>query len=114
MSAEHSVQVIEREGKPEYAVLAWQDYLELVEQAGQRGRIVRHGAAPQEDKPVSQGESITQLAALREAKHLDQASLARAAGISPSYLAMIESGEREASPVILRSLAQALGVSAWI
>lgn len=111
--SEHSVQVIERDGKPEYAVLAWQDYLELVEQAGQRGRIVRHGAVA-EEKPVSQGKSITELAALRESQHMDQASLARSAGISPSYLAMIESGEREASPAILRSLALALGVSAWI
>jgi transcriptional regulator with XRE-family HTH domain len=43
---------------------------------------------------------------------MSQADLARGVGISPSYLAMIEQGEREPDDAIRRSLARLLGVAA--
>ncbi|MCY1420005.1 hypothetical protein D9M71_356120 [compost metagenome] len=50
---------------------------------------------------------------MREAKGLALEALARTVGISPSYLAMIESGERVPDAAIRRSLAWELGVPGW-
>jgi transcriptional regulator with XRE-family HTH domain len=56
---------------------------------------------------------LSQLAALREAKGLSAEQLARNVGISPHYLAMIESGERQPDAAIQRALAWHLGVDGW-
>lgn len=99
-----NLQVIARDGKPEYAVLPWEQYQQLLRDAGR-------------DKPAT--ETAPSLASLRELKSLrEQAALtledvAREAGISPHYLQMIESGEREVSDVLKRTLARALKVSGW-
>ncbi|MCK9533196.1 MAG: helix-turn-helix transcriptional regulator [Pseudomonas sp.] len=98
------LQVIARDGKPEYAVLPWEQYQQLLRDAGR-------------DKPSA--ETVQPLANLRELKALrEKAALtlddvAREAGISPHYLQMIESGEREVSDVLKRTLARALKVSGW-
>ena len=57
--------------------------------------------------------ALGELAALREAKGLAAEQLARKVGISPVYLALIESGEREPDAAIRRSLAWELGVAGW-
>ncbi|MCY1561176.1 Helix-turn-helix domain protein [compost metagenome] len=56
---------------------------------------------------------MDQLARLREEKGLSVEALARAVGISPHYLGMIESGERQPDAAIQRALAWALGVASW-
>ncbi|XQE68336.1 helix-turn-helix domain-containing protein [Pseudomonas sp. P3C3] len=100
-----SVQVIRRDGQPEYAVLPWAEYQALLSAAGQ----VQAAAAP-----VPMGVTpLDQLVSLREAKGLSQADLARAVGISPHYLSLFESGERVPEGAILRSLGRVLGVSDW-
>lgn len=99
-----NVQVIARDGKPEYAVLPWDEYQQLLKDAG------REKPAVVEQKTLA---SLRELKALREKASLAVEDLAREAGISPHYLQMIESGEREASDVIKRTLARALGVSGW-
>lgn len=101
-----SVQVIRRDGQPEYAVLPWAEYQALLSAAGQ----VQAAAAPVAPASVS---PLDQLASLREAKGLSQADLARAVGISPHYLSLFESGERVPEGAILRSLGRVLGVSDW-
>ena len=100
-----SVQVIRRDGHPEYAVLPWAEYQALLSAAGQ----VQATATP---APASVSP-LDQLASLREAKGLSQADLARAVGISPHYLGLFESGERVPEGAILRSLGRVLGVSDW-
>jgi len=50
---------------------------------------------------------------LRQAKGIAPEALARNVGVSPAYLAMIESGEREPGDVIRRALAWHLGVAGW-
>ena len=103
-----NVQVITREGQPEYAVLPWDEYQALLRAAG-------HAAEPQAavvSSPQASGFSLQRLAELREALGMSQADLARGVGISPSYLAMIEQGEREPDDAIRRSLARLLGVAA--
>lgn len=51
------------------------------------------------------------VAALREAVGISQVELARRVEISATHLNRIESGEREASPTLIRKLADTLGVS---
>lgn len=99
-----NVQVIKRDGEPEYAVLSWADYQALLAAAG----------TPEVAGPASVAASpLSQLTRLREAKGLSVEALARAVGISPHYLAMIESGERQPDAAIQRALAWNLGVEGW-
>lgn len=100
-----SVQVIQRDGAPEYAVLPWAEYQALLQAAGQVS------AAP--PQVASSRPRLEQLTALREAKGLSPEQLARSVGISPHYLAMIESAERQPDAAILRALAWHLGVEGW-
>ena len=106
-----SVQVILRDGEPEYAVLPWAEYQALRRAAGQAGAPGEaSGAVP--TQPAS-APALSELAKLREARSMDAAQLARAAGISPAYLAMIETGERQPDAAIRRALAVALGLEGW-
>lgn len=49
------------------------------------------------------------LARLRAEKSWDRAALARASGLSPSMIVMIERGERRPRPATLAALCRALG-----
>ena len=99
-----NVQVIAHEGKAQYAVLPWAEYQQLLKKAGG-------------DKPAAQESptlaNLRELKSLREQAGLTLEAVARDAGISAHNLQMIESGEREVSDVIQRTLARALGVSGW-
>ncbi|MCW1932993.1 helix-turn-helix transcriptional regulator [Pararhodobacter zhoushanensis] len=55
--------------------------------------------------------SGTRIRALRTARRLGQADLARMAGVSPSYLNLIEHNRRRASPRIIEAIAGALQIS---
>lgn len=101
-----NVQVIRRDGEPEYAVLPWAEYQALLQAAGQQG------LGREENAPGRQPR-LSELTQLREQKGLSQEQLAKAVGISPHYLSMIESGERQPDAAIQRSLAWTLGVTAW-
>ncbi|MDM8347782.1 helix-turn-helix transcriptional regulator [Pseudomonas sp. sp1636] len=100
------VQVIKRDGEPEYAVLPWADYLALLQAAGHAAQVPV--AAADTVKPA-----LSELARLREEKGLSLQELARSVGISPHYLGMIESAERQPDAAIKRALAWALGVAGW-
>ena len=101
-----NVQVIERDGQPEYAVLPWAQYQALLQAAGRAPEVA--AVAVEASKPA-----LSQLAALREAKGMSAEQLARNVGISPHYLGMIESGERQPDAAIQRALAWHLGVDGW-
>lgn len=102
-----NVQVIMRDGAPEYAVLPWSEYEALLNAVGRRPE------APQPAPEAVCVPALRQLPQLREAKGLDIAVLARSVGISPAYLALIESGERAPDTAIRRALARALEVPRW-
>ncbi|HXR00132.1 MAG TPA: helix-turn-helix transcriptional regulator [Pseudomonas sp.] len=110
------LQVISRDGEPEYAVLPWAQYQALLHAAGvsgpQSAAPVAQSADPENDASVD-WPSFDQLGPLRQAKGLEAARLARAVGISPSYLEMIENGSRQPDAAIRRSLAWELGVPGW-
>ena len=107
------LQIIERDGEPEYAVLPWAQYEALIKAAGLRAATPTASAPTQVAASSEALPGLDQLRTLREAKGLAIESLARTVGISPSYLAMIESGERQPDAAISRSLAWELGVSGW-
>lgn len=110
------LQVISRDGEPEYAVLPWARYQALMLAAGlssaQDDEIIRQpavgSASIDDDLPA-----FDQLGPLRRAKGLEVAQLARTVGISPSYLELIENGTRQPDAAIRRSLAWELGVAGW-
>ncbi|MBK5542896.1 helix-turn-helix transcriptional regulator [Pseudomonas sp. TH05] len=107
------IQIIARDGEPEYAVVPWAQYQALLTAAGitdpsPRPDSVIHAAAPGQVLP-----GLDQLRSLREGKGIAIEALARKVGISPSYLALIESGERLPDAAIRRSLAWELTVPGW-
>ncbi len=107
------IQIITREGEPEYAVVPWAQYQALLKAAGineqpPQDAVVRRAASPDQILP-----GLDQLRSLREGKGIAIEALARTVGISPSYLAMIESGERLPDAAIRRSLAWELTVPGW-
>lgn len=98
-----------RDGVPEYAVLPWDEYQALMRACGQ-GTSTPAGRV--EPPPVAL-HRFSKLRALREAKGMGVEALARAVGISPSYLELIESGARDPGEAIRRSLARAVEVEGW-
>ncbi|MGH8384727.1 MAG: helix-turn-helix domain-containing protein [Pseudomonas sp.] len=107
------IQIITREGEPEYAVLPWAQYQALLKAAGINEAPSSPAAEPLAtiQDPILPG--LDQLRSLREGKGIAIEALARTVGISPSYLAMIESGERLPDAAIRRSLAWELTVPGW-
>lgn len=101
-----NVQVISRDGQPEYAVVPWEQYQQLLKAAGR-------SAQTKPNKAQAALASLRELKAVREQAGLSVEEVARDVGISPHYLAMIESGEREVSEVLKRALARTLRVSGW-
>ena len=103
-----NVQVIERDGQAEYAVLPWAEFQELLRAAGREPL----GARQAEAQPQVQPFALGRLRELREARHQSIEQLARSVGISPHYLTMIESGERQPDQAILHALARVFAAPA--
>jgi DNA-binding XRE family transcriptional regulator len=116
------IQIIEREGKPEWAVLPYDEYLELLEQAELLEDIrdfERINAAIERGEEelipseivnaILDGENPVKV--WREFRGLTQGQLADAAGISKPYLSQIETGKRKGSTDILSALAKVLKVT---
>ena len=117
-----NIQLIERDGKPEWAVLPYEEYLALLEQAEELEDIRDYDAAKDELErgedelipaevvfAILDGENP--IKAWREFRGLTQQQLADAAGISKPYLSQIETGKRKGSTDILSALAKALKVT---
>lgn len=116
------IQLIERNGKPEWAVLPYEEYLHLVEQAEMLEDIRDYDAAK---AAIERGEeelipSEVVFAILdgenpikvwREFRQLTQQQLAESAGISKPYLSQIETGKRRGTTEVLATIANALNVS---
>ncbi|GIV78099.1 MAG: transcriptional regulator [Litorilinea sp.] len=116
-----SVQVIEKDGKPEWAVIPYEEYERLVEAAEMFQDIRAYDEARE---AIAQGEELVPsevtyaildggnpIQVWREYRGLTQQQLAEAAGISVPYLSQIESGKRQGSPEVLAAIAKALGLS---
>lgn len=117
-----NIQLIERDGKPEWAVLPYEEYLALLEQAEELEDIRDYDAAKAalkrgEDELIP-GEVVhaildgeNPIKVWREYRGLTQQQLADKAGISKPYLSQIETGKRKGATDILSAIAKALDVS---
>lgn len=117
-----TVQLIERNGKPEWAVLPYEDYLQLVEQAEMLQDIQEYDRAKAELESGKQelipsevvfalidGENPVRV--WREYRQLTQQQLAEKVGISVPFLSQIEGGKRRASTKVMSALANILRVA---
>jgi DNA-binding XRE family transcriptional regulator len=114
--------LIERDGKPEWAIIPYETYIRLVEEAEMLEDIRNYDAVKaaiergeEEVIPsevvyaILDGESPIKV--WREYRGFSQQELASAVGISAPYLSQIEAGKRTGSTEVLMAIAEALGVS---
>lgn len=115
------VQLILKEGEPEYAVLPYSLYVQLVEDAEMLQDIRDFDEAMQR---IKLGEELVPdklvyaimdgknpIKVWREYRGLAQQELAQQAGISAAYLSQIESGKRTGSAEVLGAIAAALDLT---
>lgn len=119
MAKTKQVQIIENKGKPEWAVIPYQEYLrlhELDEMTQAMDNFQKNLAQGHEEllpeiyaNRLIEGESPIRV--WREYRGISQAELARQVGISIPYLSQIEHGGRSPSMKVLKHTAQALELS---
>jgi DNA-binding XRE family transcriptional regulator len=117
-----TVQVIERDGKPEWAVLPYDMYVQLVEDAEMLQDIQDYDAVK---TAIEQGkevlipsevafallDGVNPIKVWREYRGMTQQQLAEKVEISASYLSQLETGKRTGTPEILLAIARALEVT---
>ena len=117
-----TIQIIVRDGKPEWAVLPYETYLKLAEEAEMLENIRDYDAVKaaiergeQEVLPseltyaILDGENPIKV--WREYRGLTQQQLAEATGISTPYLSQIEKNRRTGTKEVLMAIARALKVT---
>ncbi len=116
-----SVQVIERDGKPEYAVVPYEEWQRLlalaeeVEDIRAAERAMQALASGEDERLPAEVvhallEGAPPLRVWREHRGLSQTRLAERAGVTQGAIAQIESGRRKGSVHLLRKLARALEI----
>jgi len=116
-----SVQIIEKNGKPEWAVIPFGEYKKLqeaLEDAEDIKDIETNLKAIQEGKEITvPGEvtfaildGTTPIRAWREYKHIKMNELAKKVGISSAYLSQIENGKRNPTVDTLKAIARELAI----
>ncbi len=115
------VQTIEKNGQPEYVVLPWEEYQDMLQALEDRTDAAVLAVFAEK---LTRGEEETIPAAMvdrllagespvrvwREHRSLTQAQLAEAAGVTQSMVAMIERGDRRGTVDTLGAIARALKV----
>lgn len=116
------IQIIERDGKPEWAVLPYEEYLQLLDQSELLEDIrdfdTINAAIDRREEELIPSEVVyaildgeNPIKVWREYRELTQKQLAETAGISKPYLSQIETGKRIGTAEILSAIAKALDVS---
>jgi DNA-binding XRE family transcriptional regulator len=116
-----NVQVIEKDGRPEWAVIQYADYQRLVEAAEMLQDVQDYDEAK---KAIENGEELVPsevvyaildgenpIKVWREHRGLTQRQLAETVGISTPYLSQLESGKRKGATDVLSAIAEALGLA---
>ena len=116
-----NIQVIERNGNPEWAIIPYKDYLRLVEEAEMLNDVLDYDMAIE---AVKQGEELvpgevayaildgeSPIRVWREYRGYTQQQLSEAAGISKPYLSQIETGKRTGTTEVLSGIAKALDLT---
>jgi DNA-binding XRE family transcriptional regulator len=109
-------EIIERRGKP-FAVVPLQTFEKLVHDSEMLVDIRANDAAKARDEETFPAEVAGRLVrgenpirVFREHRGLTQQKLAKAVGIARPYLTELESGKKQASMAVMRTIAKALGV----
>lgn len=116
-----NIQIIEKDGAPEYAIVPIADYRALVEKAEMLDDVAAFDKA---EAALAAGEDelvparvvdellagVNAIKVWREYRGLSQTVLAAAAGLSQAYIAQIETGKREGRIDAYKAIAQALEV----
>lgn len=123
-------QIIERDGRPEWAVIPWTDFHRLLALAEERADIVAVEAAVEaaaeaaaaalaDGEELMPGDVVKRLVAgepplkvWREYRGLDRAALGASADVTESLVERWETGQIKVDPNALLRLAAALGVDA--
>jgi DNA-binding XRE family transcriptional regulator len=116
-----SVQIIEKNGRPEWAVIPYEEYQRLLAEAEMLQDIRDYDEAK---LAIANGEELipskvtyalldgeNPLRVWREYRGLTQQRVAKAAGISKPYLSQLESGRRRGTTAVLQAIAKVLNVS---
>lgn len=116
-----TVQLIKKNGKPEWAVIPYEEYRRLIASAEMLEDVRDYDLAKQR---ILAGEELipsevtyaildgeNPLRVWRRYRDLTQQQVADRAGISKSYLSQLESGKRRGTPDVLARLAGALDVA---
>jgi DNA-binding XRE family transcriptional regulator len=117
-----SVQIIEKNGQPEWAVVPYEEYQRLVAEAEMLQDIqdydeaklaIASGAEELIPSEVTYAllDGENPIRVWREYRGLTQQQVADEAGISKPYLSQLESGQRKGSAEVLAAVARALKVS---
>jgi len=120
-----NVQIIEKNGKPEWAVIPYKEYIkiqELMDDIEDRKDIEKYVQAIEsgEEQNIPGEvtfailEGIHPIRAWREYKQITVRELAKRAGITSSYLSQIETGKRNPTIDTLKSIAETLGIDVEI
>jgi DNA-binding XRE family transcriptional regulator len=116
------VQIIERDGQPEYAVVPIETYRRLLALAEDMEDIRAYDRAMAEiDRgedevlPAEVAERLLSgethpLRIWREYRGLTQQQLAQAVGVGKSYISQIEAGKKQAAVGVLQALSRTLAV----
>ena len=116
------IQIIERNGKPEWAFLPYEDYLQLIEQAELLEDIRDFdsisAAIDRGDEELIPADIVNSILdgknpvkVWREYRGLTQQQLADAVEISKPYLSQIETGKRTGTTEVFAAIARALDIS---
>ena len=115
-----TVQIIRRDGQPEWAVLPYAEYEALVEAAEMLADMRTYDDAKarladgEETVPAEVTFAVldgaSPITVWRKHRKLSQQQLAAEAGISKAYLSQLEAGKRSGTTAVLVRLAHALEV----
>lgn len=114
MNTHTEPQIIQRNGKPLYAVIPYEEYTELLRRAE-----LRHEPDQRADEDVTLPHEVVKRSTLgglslvrawREYLGLSQAEVARRMGISQPSYAKMEAKETKNRPVTLKKIAEAMGI----
>ena len=118
-----NVQIIKRDGNPEWAVIPYKEYLRLVAEAEMLQDVRDYDAILE---AIEQGEETipsevvysildgaNPIRIWRKHRGLTQSQLSEAAGISKPYLSQLESGKRTGTTEVLTAIANALNLTLY-
>lgn len=116
-----SVQILEANGKPTFALMPYAEYLalrELADDADDAARLARfarrYAKGEVDTVPIAVVDRLlageNRLRVWREHRGMTAARLASTVGVTPAHVSKLESGRGEPSVSLLRKLAKALAV----